>query len=47
VLAFEALAPGQEIDGPAIVEAPTTTVLLRAGDRARTNAIGWLEIQIG
>jgi N-methylhydantoinase A len=47
VLAFEALAPGQEIDGLAIVEAPTTTVLLRAGDRARANAIGWLEIQIG
>jgi N-methylhydantoinase A len=47
LLDFEALAPGQEIDGPAIVEAPTTTVLLRPGDHARTNAIGWLDIRIG
>jgi N-methylhydantoinase A len=46
VFDFEALAPGQAIDGPAIVEAPTTTVLLRPGDRARTNAIGWLDIQV-
>jgi N-methylhydantoinase A len=46
VFDFEALAPGQTIDGPAIVEAPTTTVLLRPGDRARTNRIGWLDIGV-
>jgi N-methylhydantoinase A len=46
VFDFEALAPGQAIDGPAIVEAPTTTVLLRPGDRARTNPIGWLDISV-
>ena len=44
VFEFEALAPGQGIEGPAIVESATTTVLLRPGDRARTSAIGWLDI---
>jgi len=44
VYAFDALAAGQVIDGPAIVESPTTTVLLRAPDRATTNAMGWLDI---
>jgi N-methylhydantoinase A len=43
----EALAPGQTIAGPAIVESPTTTVLLRPGDLARTTPIGWLEITVG
>jgi N-methylhydantoinase A len=46
VLDFAALAPGQAIDGPAIVEAATTTVLLRPGDRALTNPIGWLDIRV-
>jgi N-methylhydantoinase A len=41
---LEALAPGQTIDGPALVEAATTTVLLRPGDRARVTAEGWLDI---
>ena len=31
---FDALAPGQELTGPALIEAATTTVLLRPGDRA-------------
>jgi N-methylhydantoinase A len=43
---FEALAPGQKIDGPAIVESATTTVLLRSGDRASVTAQGWLDIDI-
>ncbi|HTZ36585.1 MAG TPA: hydantoinase/oxoprolinase family protein [Stellaceae bacterium] len=46
VYAFEALAPGQVVAGPAIVESPMTTVLLRAGDRTRTSELGWLDIAV-
>jgi len=46
VFDFAALAPAQAIDGPAIVESATTTVLLRSGDRARVSAIGWLEVAV-
>lgn len=44
---FPALAPAQELEGPAVVEAPTTTVLLRPGDRAVVTRLGWLEITPG
>jgi N-methylhydantoinase A len=44
VHAFEGLAAGQMLQGPAIVESPTTTVLLLPGDTARMRAEGWLEI---
>ena len=44
---LDALAPGQAIDGPAIVESATTTVLLRAGERATVTAAGWLDIRLG
>jgi N-methylhydantoinase A len=44
---FDALAPGQEIAGPAIIESATTTVLLRAGDRMRTTPFGWLDVAVG
>jgi N-methylhydantoinase A len=44
---FSALAPGQTIDGAAIVESPTTTVLLRDGDVATVTSQGWLDIAIG
>ena len=47
VFDFDALAPGQEVTGPALVESATTTVLLRPGDRALTSAIGWLDVSIG
>jgi N-methylhydantoinase A len=47
VFELEALAPGQTIEGPAIIESATTTVLLRPGDLARTSPIGWLDIAIG
>ena len=47
VYAFDALAPGQAIDGPAVIESATTTVLLRPGDRMRTTGFGWLDIQVG
>jgi len=41
---FEALAPRQTIPGPAIVESPMTTVLLRPGDVATVTPLGWLNI---
>ena len=44
---FAALAADQAIVGPAIVESDTTTVLLRAADRARFDGRGWLEITVG
>ena len=43
---FACLADGQTLRGPAIVAAETTTVLLRAGDIARFDAAGWLDIAI-
>jgi N-methylhydantoinase A len=43
---LEALAPGQGIEGPAVLEAPTTTALLRAGDRATVTPLGWLDISL-
>jgi N-methylhydantoinase A len=43
---FDALAPDQAIEGPAVIESATTSVLLRFGDRARTTAFGWLDIQV-
>jgi N-methylhydantoinase A len=47
VFDFDALAPGQEVTGPALIESATTTVLLRPGDHALTSAIGWLHVSIG
>ncbi|MEQ9125718.1 MAG: hypothetical protein RIM80_24485, partial [Alphaproteobacteria bacterium] len=44
---FDALAPGQEILGPAIVESETTTVVLRPADRAVTTPFRWLDIAVG
>jgi N-methylhydantoinase A len=46
VFAFDALAPGQTIAGPAIVESAMTTVLLRARDRATVTEHGWLDIRV-
>ena len=46
VFSFDALAAGQEIGGPAIVEAETTTVLLRPGDRATVTSQGWLDVAV-
>jgi N-methylhydantoinase A len=40
------LAPGQAIAGPAVIEAATTTVLLRPGDRAEVTGIGWLDVAL-
>jgi N-methylhydantoinase A len=46
VFDMERLAPDQQIEGPALVESTTTTVLLRPGDRAVVTAQGWLRIEV-
>jgi N-methylhydantoinase A len=43
---FEALAAGQRIAGPALVESDTTTVLLRDGDAAAVTPLGWLDVAV-
>jgi N-methylhydantoinase A len=43
---MDGLAPLDRIDGPAIVESSTTTVLLRKCDRVNVTAAGWLDIEI-
>ena len=43
---FDTLAPGQKIEGPAIVESETTTVVLRSGDEATTTPFRWLDIAV-
>ncbi len=47
VFEFPALADGQAVEGPAIVELDTTTVLLRPGERGRFDARGWLDVTLG
>jgi N-methylhydantoinase A len=46
VYAAAALLPGHRFDGPAIVEAETTTVVIDKGDRITVNALGWLDIEL-
>ena len=46
VFDIETLVAAQVIEGPAIVESETTTVLLRAGDRAQVTPFGWLDIRV-
>jgi N-methylhydantoinase A len=43
---LEALAPGSELKGPAIVESATTTVVAREGDRVLVTPHGWLDIRL-
>ena len=47
VYALDALRPGHSFEGPAIVEAETTTVIVGEGDRVTVNALGWLDIALG
>jgi N-methylhydantoinase A len=47
VFDLEALGAGQRVDGPAIVETETTTVLVRPGDRASVTPLGWLDVALG
>ena len=46
VYALDDLKPGQALEGPAIVEAETTTVIINSGDRLTVNALGWLDIRV-
>jgi N-methylhydantoinase A len=41
---FDLLAPRQKIAGPAVIESPMTTVLLRPGETATVTTLGWLDI---
>jgi N-methylhydantoinase A len=43
---LEALQPGHDIQGPALFESATTTVLVRRGDRALVTPHGWLDIRL-
>ena len=47
VFALDSLEPGHSFEGPAIVEAETTTVIVGACDRVTVNAMGWLDIVLG
>jgi N-methylhydantoinase A len=46
VFDFLALGTDQKIDGPAVVESDTTTILLRDGDTACFDARGWLDVSV-
>jgi N-methylhydantoinase A len=46
VYALDDLRPGHSLEGPAIIEAETTTVLVDAGDRVAVNALGWLDMTL-
>lgn len=46
VFAADQLRPGNKIEGPAIVEAETTTVLVGDGDQIEVNDLGWLDIRL-
>jgi N-methylhydantoinase A len=46
VYSLESLASGQSMQGPAIIEAETTTVVVNAADRVTVNALGWLDIRL-
>jgi N-methylhydantoinase A len=47
VYALDDLQPGHAFEGPGIVEAETTTVIVGEGDRVTVNALGWLDIALG
>ena len=47
VYGFDDLAAGQVVEGPALIESSTTTVLLRDGDRAEATPLGWLDVAVG
>jgi N-methylhydantoinase A len=46
VYAAGSLQPGHSFNGPAIVEAETTTVVINAGDCITVNHLGWLDIEL-
>ena len=47
VFNLEELVPSQEIEGPAIIESSTTTIVLRSDDKAEVTDNLWLNIQVG
>ncbi len=47
VYQIDELAPGQKVEGPAILESRTTSVLVRHGDTAMATELGWLDISVG
>ena len=47
VLNLEELVPSQKIEGPAIIESSTTTVVLRSDDKAEVTDNLWLNILVG
>jgi len=47
VYRLDELSAGHEIEGPALVESDTTTVVVGAGDRAGVTPLGWLDIRLG
>jgi N-methylhydantoinase A len=47
VYAFDALPSGGSVEGPALIVAPTTTILLHPGDSATVTTTGWLDIAVG
>jgi N-methylhydantoinase A len=46
VFALDDLKPRHTIEGPAIIEAETTTVVIHQGDRLTVNRLGWLDVQL-
>ena len=46
VYAFDRLVPDQLIAGPAIIESPMTTILLRPCEQVFTTPLGWLDIAL-
>lgn len=46
VYALDDLKPGESLQGPAIIEAETTTVVINEGDGLTVNGLGWLDIHV-
>jgi N-methylhydantoinase A len=44
---LDAISVEEPVQGPALLESATTTVLLRKGDSARLDPRGWVEISLG
>ena len=42
----DTLHVGSRVQGPAIIEAETTTVIVNVGDRVTVNARRWLDMEV-
>jgi hypothetical protein len=47
VSVLDGLPPGLQVRGAAILESPTTIVLIRQNKRASVTSHGWLDIELG